>query len=122
MVLFSGLWSRSLAYNEAPLYPGTSNNNNDTTYGSIPQHSEPSLTQDYEQGVWSPLQSCLFYVFIYFASAVIAYSYVFEKWPIVDSLYFAVATFTTVGYGDVEPSTQPGQLFTIFFACYGVII
>lgn len=122
MVLFSGLWSRSLAYNEAPLYPGTSSNNNDATYGSIPQHSEPSLTRDYEQGVWSPLQSCLFYVFIYFASAVIAYSYVFEKWPIVDSLYFAVATFTTVGYGDVEPSTQPGQFFTIFFACYGVII
>jgi hypothetical protein len=29
---------------------------------------------------------------------------------------------TTCGYGDHEPTTTPGQLFTIFFAIYGVII
>jgi len=41
---------------------------------------------------------------------------------VIDSLYFAVSTFTTVGYGDEAPSTQESQLFTIFFAVYGVII
>jgi hypothetical protein len=35
---------------------------------------------------------CLFYVVTYMIMAVIAYSYVFEHWTIIDSLYFAVAT------------------------------
>ncbi len=35
---------------------------------------------------------CLWYLIIYFTIAVIAYSFVLEKWTIIDSLYFAVAT------------------------------
>jgi hypothetical protein len=54
--------------------------------------------------------------------AVVAYSYVFEHWTIVDSIYFAVATFTTIGYSDLYPNTVGGQLFTIVFALYGIII
>ncbi len=86
-------------------------------YGSI-VHSEPSLTRDIheERGIWMPLRTCLQYVFIYIAISVIAYSYVFERWSIIDSVYFAVATFTTVGYSDQEPSSEGGQVFTIFFA------
>lgn len=86
-------------------------------YGSI-AHNEPSLTRDIheERGIWMPLRTCLQYVFIYIVISVIAYSYVFERWSIIDSVYFAVATFTTVGYADQEPSSKGGQFFTIFFA------
>eukprot|EP00946_MAST-07B_sp_MAST-7B-sp1_P003814 g3814.t1 len=40
----------------------------------------------------------------------------------VDAVYFAVCTFTTVGYGDVVPQTQAGRLFTVVYALLGVAI
>mmetsp|Transcript_23378 Transcript_23378/g.33523 ORF Transcript_23378/g.33523 Transcript_23378/m.33523 type:complete len:318 (-) Transcript_23378:443-1396(-) len=54
--------------------------------------------------------------------AVWAYSYQFENWTIIDSLYFAVCTFTTVGYGDLSPSSESSRIFTCFFAVYGIAI
>jgi hypothetical protein len=43
------------------------------------------------------IRTCLFNLAIYIALAVVAYSFVFEKWPIADSIYFATVVFTTVG-------------------------
>jgi hypothetical protein len=45
----------------------------------------------------SSIRSGLFNLAIYFALAVVAFSFVFEKWPISDSIYFATVVFTTVG-------------------------
>ena len=83
----------------------------------------PSLTAAFRSVENRPiLRLCAMYLAIYLGVAVLAFSFIFEKWSIIDSLYFAVSTFTTCGYGDHEPTTQAGQLFTIFFAIYGVII
>jgi voltage-gated potassium channel len=38
-----------------------------------------------------------------------------EEWSIVDSLYFTTMTVTTVGYGDLVPTTDASKLFTVFF-------
>src|SRR6266699_714920 len=43
-----------------------------------------------------------------------------EGWSIVDSLYVAAQTVTTVGYGDVVPSTLKGRLFATVFMLGGV--
>jgi len=43
-----------------------------------------------------------------------------EKWSIVDSLYFTVITLTTIGYGDLHPTTDVSKIFTIFFVLAGV--
>jgi hypothetical protein len=43
------------------------------------------------------LLDCLLALFAYLAISVIAFSFVFEKWTVVDSMYFAVVTFTTIG-------------------------
>ena len=43
------------------------------------------------------LIKCLFAILLYMSCGVVSYSYIFEKWPIIDSLYFSVVTFTTVG-------------------------
>jgi len=43
-----------------------------------------------------------------------------EGWTLINSLYVAVQTVTTVGYGDVSPSTQSGRAFAILFMLVGV--
>ena len=43
-------------------------------------------------------------------------------WSGIDVLYFAVTTVTTVGYGDISPSTTESKVFTICYAAYGVFV
>lgn len=44
----------------------------------------------------------------------------FEDWSIVESLYFSVVTLTTVGYGDLHPTTDATRLFTIAYIFVGI--
>ena len=37
--------------------------------------------------------------------------YLIEGWSILDSLYVAAQTVTTVGYGDLTPATRNGRIF-----------
>jgi len=45
-----------------------------------------------------------------------------DGWSTVDALYYTVATFTTVGYGDLSPVTPGQRVFGIFFAIFGIIV
>ena len=56
------------------------------------------------------------------AIGVLAYSLLFERWSILDSLYFTTVLLTTVGYGDFTPSTPGGKLFAAIFALGGIVI
>jgi hypothetical protein len=66
------------------------------------------------------LWQCLLAIFAYMAIAVLAFSVVFDHWTIIDSAYFAVVTFSTIGFGDLVPETYAGRVFTCFFALSGV--
>jgi voltage-gated potassium channel len=63
-------------------------------------------------------------IFIFIASTGIYYSEneaqpdVFSS--VIDSLWWAVVTLTTVGYGDVYPITIGGKVFTFFMLIVGV--
>ncbi len=43
-----------------------------------------------------------------------------EHWSPVQAVYFCVVTLATVGYGDLHPTTEVGQLFTIGYIIIGV--
>lgn len=43
-----------------------------------------------------------------------------EGWSLVDSLYFCFMTMSTVGYGDLTPSSDTSKLFTIAYTALSV--
>ena len=45
---------------------------------------------------------------------------VIEDWTILDSLYMTMITLSTIGYGEVNPVSQPGRIFTLFLIVMGV--
>jgi voltage-gated potassium channel len=55
------------------------------------------------------------------ALAVGASGYHFiEGWPLLDSLYMAVITVATVGYGEVHPLSPAGRVFTMLLILGGI--
>ena len=58
------------------------------------------------------------------ASVVIGIGTVFyrfvENLTWIDSLYFSVITLTTVGYGDISPTTMAGKVFTMLYVLVGI--
>jgi voltage-gated potassium channel len=49
-----------------------------------------------------------------------AFFHVQEGFGWLDAFYFTIITLTTVGYGDMSPSTPAGKLFTIFYVLIGL--
>lgn len=53
------------------------------------------------------------------ATGTVVYHYV-ENWSWVDSFYFSSVALTTVGFGDLAPSTDGSKLFTVFYIFSGI--
>ena len=64
---------------------------------------------------------CLIAIVVYIVLSIICFSFVLEQdWTFLTSSYFAVVTFTTIGYGDVVPDTRKARLFTCVWSISGV--
>ncbi|NMC27845.1 MAG: two pore domain potassium channel family protein, partial [Syntrophomonadaceae bacterium] len=46
--------------------------------------------------------------------------YYFENWSLFDSLWFAVISLTTTGYGDMIPVTLGGRIFLLAVLVIGI--
>jgi hypothetical protein len=56
---------------------------------------------------------------VFVVSATVVYRWL-EDWSWVDSLYFSVVAITTVGFGDLTPSTDASKLFTVGYLLVGI--
>jgi hypothetical protein len=45
---------------------------------------------------------------------------ILEEWSWVDSFYFSAVALTTVGFGDLSPTTDASKLFTVFYIFSGI--
>jgi hypothetical protein len=45
-----------------------------------------------------------------------------EDWSWVDSFYFSAIAVTTVGFGDLTPTTDGAKLFTVLYVFTGIAI
>ena len=43
-----------------------------------------------------------------------------ENWSYVDSFYFSVVSLTTVGYGDLTPTTPASRIVASFYIIFGL--
>lgn len=43
-----------------------------------------------------------------------------EGWTVIDALYMTAITLTTVGFGEIQPLSDLGRLFTIFLMLIGI--
>lgn len=75
-------------------------------------------------GSLQAFHQAIFHSVIYMGLGIVFFSFILEtKFSVVESVYFCVTIFTTVGYGDMSAdSTNAGMIFTMFFALYGIII
>lgn len=58
-------------------------------------------------------------VIVVIAVGAIFYSLT-EDWSLADSLYFTIIDLTTIGFGDLTPTTTFSRLFTVLYAVIGV--
>src|SRR4028119_1421409 len=80
-----------------------------------------SLVRDIT-GAWRrdpQFRSLTFLVVFTLLSGTLFYMVV-EGWSTVDAFYFSVTTLTTVGLGDIAPSTTFGKLFTTVYIFAGL--
>jgi len=72
---------------------------------------------------WRSLRDPEFRVMVVTLGGLLASGTVFyrsvEGWGFVDSLYFCVMTLSTVGYGDLHPTTTVSKLFTMVYILTG---
>jgi len=68
-----------------------------------------------------PFLSAFTFLVVYLLIATSSYS-ALEDWQTVDSLYFGLVTMSTVGYGDLSPSSQGARAFTIFMIFAGLLV
>ena len=58
---------------------------------------------------------------LFFAVGCVVYQYL-EGWSMLDVVYFSIVTSTTVGYGDLCPTTPLSKLFTCAYALVGITV
>eukprot|EP00966_Prymnesium_polylepis_P096151 2228153-Prymnesium_polylepis.1 len=95
-----------------------------TVYGDA-QKASSALEADLAEFERSRLERWLraYGVIVPLFYAVGGYIYgMLEGWDVLDSVYFLTTTLTTVGYGDLTPTSNMSRIITIVYAPLGCIV
>jgi len=84
---------------------------------------EESLSpkKDPPQTLWSLLRLQLLYVLLFFIAGYCFYGH-YSRWSTIDCLYFSVVVVTSVGYGDLLPTTEIEMIFTSVYILAAMVI
>ena len=78
------------------------------------------FTKSYMKGLRDPeFRAMASLVIILLVVGTVFYHQV-EGWTWIDSFYFCVISLTTVGFGDLSPSTPASKLVTVFYIMVGI--
>jgi hypothetical protein len=78
--------------------------------------------KEFHSAINFPIQRCLIVIVGCIMISIPVFSFLLEpQWTIIDSSYFAATTFTTLGYGDLTPTSQVSRIFTAGYAVLGII-
>jgi len=83
------------------------------------KHMTKSSSFDPSQGFTTRFAALIVLLFL---CAGVAFYHLYEGWDIVDSVYFCIVTFTTVGYGDFLPLSDLTKAFTVVYMVVGVTV
>ena len=61
----------------------------------------------------------ILFILLFFITAICYYHNV-EGWTYLECMYFLTVTITTIGYGDITPTSDKSRVFTIFVIIFGV--
>ena len=82
----------------------------------MPDEDEPRLEQEIREHAYKVAMGL---AVLLIGVATVVYR-IGEDWSWVDSLYFSVVAVTTVGFGDLSPTTDATKLFTVFYVLAGI--
>lgn len=89
--------------------------------GDVEERKADSLLVDEAKSiVGGYFRTILF--FSYFGSGLLFFMLGPEKWTAIQTIYYLIVTLTTVGYGDVSPTTSTSQIVGVFFIFFGIIV
>lgn len=82
----------------------------------------PNVSQSVKRNIYEHVFKVLTVsAFLLLALGTVVYHFL-EDWSWVDSLYFSVVAVTTVGFGDLSPSTDGSKLFTVVYILLGITV
>ena len=77
-------------------------------------------------GLWDLLKKPQYRAVVIWIGLILLVGMVFyhqvEGWSWLDSFYFSLITLSTVGYGDLSPSTSASKIFTVIYIFMGMSI
>jgi hypothetical protein len=87
---------------------------------SLPEESEDKYTFTISSTTSLAIRRFLRFFFYYLIGILVYQS--LEGWSFTDTVWFITQTFTTVGYGNITPTSEAARTFTMFFIIAGMVL